>query len=144
MSFFAVLLALLLEQFKPLPRANWVHDSLIGWVRWTGRNFDAGRAHHAMVVWCVTALAPALAAWGVYLFIVHFSLLLALVWTHDKPVPAAEAPPPGDAPLPDAAAWPGPAPEEPHGSSVGAGSAPGGSGGTLGPVAGEGPNRPVA
>ena len=80
MSFFAVLCALLIEQLKPLPRGNPVHDALTGWMRWTGRNFDAGRAHHAMVVWCVTALAPALAAWGVYLVIVHFSLLLALVW----------------------------------------------------------------
>ena len=41
MSFFAVLFALLLEQIKPLPRDNWVHDTLADWVGWTGRNFDA-------------------------------------------------------------------------------------------------------
>jgi hypothetical protein len=41
MSFFAVLFALLLEQLKPLPRDNWVHESLARWVRWTDRNFDA-------------------------------------------------------------------------------------------------------
>ena len=42
MSFFAVLLALLLEQVKPLPRGNVVHDSLTGWIRATAgmlRNF---------------------------------------------------------------------------------------------------------
>jgi hypothetical protein len=44
MSFFAVLLALVIEQLKPLPRDNWVHHLLVSWVRWTGRNFDAGRA----------------------------------------------------------------------------------------------------
>jgi 8-oxo-dGTP pyrophosphatase MutT (NUDIX family) len=42
MSFFAVLFALLIEQLKPLPRDNWVHDTLVSWVGWTGRNFDAG------------------------------------------------------------------------------------------------------
>ncbi len=80
MSFFAVLFALMIEQLKPLPRDNWIHDSLIGWVGWTGRNFDAGRSHHAWVVWAVSVLLPALAAWLVYALIAHFSLLLALAF----------------------------------------------------------------
>ena len=64
MSFFAVLFALLTEQLKPLPRGNPVHDLLTSWMRWTGRNFDAGRDHHAWVVWGVTVLAPSLLAFG--------------------------------------------------------------------------------
>ena len=47
MSFSAVLFALLIEQLKPLPRDNRVHDALQSWVGWTGRNFDAGKPHHA-------------------------------------------------------------------------------------------------
>ena len=78
MSFFAVLLALLIEQLKPLPRDNWVHDTLISWVGWTGRNFDAGRERHAIVVWCITVLMPALAAAALYLVAAHYSLTLAL------------------------------------------------------------------
>jgi len=62
MSFFAVLFALVIEQLKPLPRDNWVHDSLISWVGWTGRNFDAGRDRHAWVVWLVTVVAPGMVA----------------------------------------------------------------------------------
>jgi adenosylcobinamide-phosphate synthase len=62
MSFFAVLFALLIEQLKPLPRNNPVHDTLTQWMRWTGRNFDAGRPHHAWVVWGVTVIAPSLLA----------------------------------------------------------------------------------
>jgi len=54
MSFLAVLLALLLEQIKPLPRNNVVHHSLASWVGWTGRNFDAGKPQHARIVWIVT------------------------------------------------------------------------------------------
>jgi adenosylcobinamide-phosphate synthase len=80
MSFFAVLFALLIEQLKPLPRGNVVHDALAGWMRWTGRNFDAGRDHHAWVVWIITALVPALLAWGVYAALAYFNVLLALGW----------------------------------------------------------------
>jgi adenosylcobinamide-phosphate synthase len=80
MSFFAVLFALLIEQLKPLPRGNVVHDSLTGWMRWTGRNFDAGRDHHAWVVWSITVLFPALVAWGAHAGLAHFNVLLALVW----------------------------------------------------------------
>ncbi len=80
MSFFAVLLALVIEQFKPLPRDNWVHHLLVSWVGWTGRNFDAGRAHHAWVVWGVSVGAPGLLLGAVYLAIAHWSLLLALLF----------------------------------------------------------------
>lgn len=80
MSFFAVLFALLVEQIKPLPRDNWVHDTLASWVGWTGRNFDAGQSGHARVVWIVTVVVPALVAWGLHALIAHFSLLLALAF----------------------------------------------------------------
>lgn len=72
--------ALLIEQIKPLPRDNWVHASLMSWVRWTGRNFDAGRPHHTWVVWCVSVLAPALAVAVVHLVISAYSLVLALAF----------------------------------------------------------------
>ena len=80
MSFFAVLLALVIEQFRPLPRDNWVHHALVGWVRWTGRNFDAGSNQHAWVVWCVSVLGPGLLVTGVYLALHHWSLVLALLF----------------------------------------------------------------
>jgi len=79
-NFLAVLLALLVEQLKPLPRINWVYETLIGWMRWAGRNFNAGRERHAWVVWGVTVLVPALLAFGIYVVIAQFSLLLALAW----------------------------------------------------------------
>ena len=80
MSFFAVLLALLLEQLKPLPRGNRVFGALIGWMRWTGTNFNAGRDRHAWVVWCITVILPALLAAAAYIGIAQVSLLLALAW----------------------------------------------------------------
>jgi adenosylcobinamide-phosphate synthase len=80
MSFFAVLLALLLEQVKPLPRGNVVHDSLTGWIRATARNFDAGKQSHAWVVWCITVLVPALACWAAYAALDHVHSLLGLAF----------------------------------------------------------------
>ncbi|MCA6217866.1 CobD/CbiB family protein [Ideonella sp. B7] len=81
MSFFAVLFALLLEQIKPLPRDNWVHDALASWVRWAGRNFDAGQPHHARIVWAVTVLVPAAAAAAIHFVLIEYiSLLLALAF----------------------------------------------------------------
>ncbi|CAN5398412.1 CobD/CbiB family protein [soil metagenome] len=80
MSFFAVLFALLIEQFKPLPRLDWAHDTLVSWLQWTGRNFNAGQDRHAWVVWSVTALFPALLTWGLYALIAQWSVILALLF----------------------------------------------------------------
>lgn len=79
MSFFAVLLALVLEQIKPLPRDNWVHDTLASWVGWTGRNFDAGKPQHARIVWIVTVCVPAAVAGLIHVLIAsQVSYFLAL------------------------------------------------------------------
>ncbi len=80
MSFFAVLFALLIEQLKPLPSRNPVHHSLSGWVRWVGRNFDAGAPTHARVVWGITVIAPALLIGLIYVALNRYSTVLALAW----------------------------------------------------------------
>ena len=67
MSFFSVLFALLIEQLKPLPHGNPVHEGLTAWMRWTARNFDAGKPHHAGIVWAITVILPSLAIVGVHL-----------------------------------------------------------------------------
>ena len=78
MSFFAVLLALVIEQLRPLPRDNWIHHTVVSWVGWTGRNFDAGLERHAWVVWAVSVLTPGLVIAVVYLGIHAYSPILAL------------------------------------------------------------------
>ena len=70
----------LVEQVKPLPRGKVVHESLTQWMRWTARNFDAGRDHHAWIVWTVTAVLPALAAWGMFVAVSHLNALLGLAF----------------------------------------------------------------
>jgi len=78
MSFFAVVLALVLEQLKPLPRDNRVHHALIAWVGWTGRNFDAGRRHHTVLVWVIAVCAPALLVLAAHLALRPFGALATL------------------------------------------------------------------
>jgi adenosylcobinamide-phosphate synthase len=80
MSFFAVLLALVIEQLRPLPRRHAIHDALTGWAEWIGHNFDAGREHHAWVVWSIGTLLPAVAAWLMHWGLAQFGLLLALAF----------------------------------------------------------------
>jgi adenosylcobinamide-phosphate synthase len=80
MSFFAVLFALMFEQLRPLPSDNWVHDGLISWVGWTGRNFDAGRERHAWVVWFVSVLVPAVIAALVHIALASQNGIAALVF----------------------------------------------------------------
>src|SRR3982750_3698431 len=80
MSFIAVLLALLLEQVKPLPRGNAVHDALTGWIGATARNFDAGKDHHAWVVWCITVIVPTVLCLAVYLALAQFRIGLAFAF----------------------------------------------------------------
>ncbi len=78
MSFFAVLFALLAEQLKPLSNLNPIHHVLTGWVRWAGRNFDAGADVHARVVWGVTVVVPAVLVALAYVLLSAYSTVLAL------------------------------------------------------------------
>lgn len=66
MSFLAVLLALLIEQVRPLPHNNWSADALRGWSGWTRERFDAGHPVHAWIVLAVTLLIPAAAVLFLY------------------------------------------------------------------------------
>lgn len=66
MSFISVLFALLLEQARPLGRGNPVHASLRAWVRWSTRNFDAGKPFHGWLAWGFAVGGPSLAALAIY------------------------------------------------------------------------------
>lgn len=75
MSFISILLALLLEQAKPLSQINPVHNTVRNWVRWVLRNFDAGAKPHAWLAWCFAALGPTL-----LVLTVHYLLFWQLGW----------------------------------------------------------------
>lgn len=73
MSFFAILLALLIEQARPLTRGNAVHAGMRSWLRWVVRKLDAGEPSHGWLAWGVAVGVPS----GIVLLV--YWLLLALV-----------------------------------------------------------------
>jgi adenosylcobinamide-phosphate synthase len=82
MSFISVLFALLIEQARPLGPGNRLHALTRIWVRWSGRNFDAGTAGHAWLAWGVATVLPALLSLGVYwLLNLLVGWPLALLWS---------------------------------------------------------------
>ncbi|WP_439115023.1 CobD/CbiB family protein [Hydrogenophaga sp.] len=80
MSFFAILIALLLEQARPLAHDNPVHAGLRGWARMVRRNLDAGQSAHGWTAWVLAAGVPALVAGLVYWGLWQFSTVLAFAW----------------------------------------------------------------
>ena len=81
MSFFAILIALLLEQARPLAFDNPVHAGLRGWARTVRRNLDAGQSSHGWVAWALAVGVPAAIAGLVYWGLWQFSSVLAFAWT---------------------------------------------------------------
>jgi adenosylcobinamide-phosphate synthase len=81
MSFFAILLALVLEQARPLNPVNVIYTTMNRWIAWVARTFDAGVQHQAWITWGITVIGPALLT-----MLVHWTLewglawLLAVVW----------------------------------------------------------------
>ena len=77
MSFFAIFLALVLEQARPLAVDNPIHRVVEAWIGWVARTLDAGVRHLAWVAWGTATLSPALLAllvhaladWGVGWFV---------------------------------------------------------------------------
>jgi adenosylcobinamide-phosphate synthase len=61
MSFFSILLALLIEQARPLAAGNLLERLTLAWTGWTARTFDAGERRQAWVTWSMLVAIPALA-----------------------------------------------------------------------------------
>ncbi|MET4576489.1 CobD/CbiB family protein [Ottowia thiooxydans] len=82
MALFAIVIALLLEQVRPLGPANPAAVGLRHWVRWVGSSVDAGALHHGWMAWVLAVVVPSFAALAV-----HWALIwlggwpLALVWS---------------------------------------------------------------
>jgi adenosylcobinamide-phosphate synthase len=82
MSFISVLLALLLEQARPLGRGNLIHAGLRTWVRWCTRNLDAGKSFHGWLAWGFAVAGPSLAALVIYWLLDAFlGWPAAVIWS---------------------------------------------------------------
>jgi adenosylcobinamide-phosphate synthase len=66
MGVFAIIAALLLEQWRPLGDRKAVFAVLAAWADWLERSFNAGEARHGAIAWLIAVLAPVAAALAVY------------------------------------------------------------------------------
>jgi adenosylcobinamide-phosphate synthase len=81
MTFFAIFLALLLEQARPLVQDNLVYATVRAWARWVRQTLDAGQTHHGWLAWALAAVVPALASAALYGLFQYLSGWLAFAWT---------------------------------------------------------------
>lgn len=72
MTFVSVIVALILEQFRPLPRGNPVYAALDSIVRWLERNLNAGERRQGVIAWWVLMGTTFAAVAGMYWVIVRF------------------------------------------------------------------------
>lgn len=80
MIFFAILLALLIEQAHPLAVDNPVFALLRSWARTVRRNLDTGQAMHAWLAWGLATAVPGLVAALVFWVLWRFSTVLSFLW----------------------------------------------------------------
>jgi adenosylcobinamide-phosphate synthase len=81
MGFMAILLALLIEQARPMSFDNRVHAGLRGWGRSVRRNLDAGERSHGWIAWLLAVGFPGAVAALVYHGLWQLSGFLAFAWT---------------------------------------------------------------
>lgn len=80
MAFLSVLIALLIEQLKPLGPGSAVYRLRQLLADTASRNFDAGQSRHGVAAWFIAVLVPTLLTLAIYLLALHHSVLLALAW----------------------------------------------------------------
>lgn len=74
MSVFAIIAALVIEQWRPLGERKSVSAALSAWATWLERSFNGGERRHGIVAWLVAVLPP------VALAMVLHALLAAAGW----------------------------------------------------------------
>jgi adenosylcobinamide-phosphate synthase len=80
MSVLAVVLALLLEQWRPLGDRKLYFVALSSAAGWLETTFNAGEARHGRIAWLIGVLPPVAAAIALYYALYAVSPLLALVF----------------------------------------------------------------
>lgn len=81
MSFFAIALALLLEQARPLLAQTPVFEAVRVWARWVQRTLDAGHHANGWLTWAAAVVLPTLVVAGVYGLLSRVGVVLGFAWT---------------------------------------------------------------
>lgn len=79
MTLFPAIVALIIEQYRPLPVQGWVVAPLSRFFAFLDRQFNDGQYRHGIVAWLLGVAAPALLVAVAYLVLLDSSLLAALL-----------------------------------------------------------------
>lgn len=80
MSLFSLVVALLLEQFRPLPYRRFVLAPLTALADFLESHLNGGERQHGMLAWAIAVLVPTALAGAVFYALLALSPLLALLW----------------------------------------------------------------
>lgn len=80
MGFLSVVIALLLEQVRPLESENPGYGSVRGLAGWLEHNFNAGEPEQGTLAWLVLVVPLTLLSWGIFALAVRVHLFLGLGW----------------------------------------------------------------
>ena len=80
MGFLSLVIALLLEQVRPLGQNNWCYQALRSAAESLERNFNAGEAQQGVLAWLLLVVPPVGLVAAVYLFLRPHSVIGALIW----------------------------------------------------------------
>jgi adenosylcobinamide-phosphate synthase len=80
MGFLSLIIALLVEQVRPLRSNNIAHDAVRAASELIERNFNAGERQHGVLAWIVVVVPPTLAAWVIYYLLIRAHPFLGLAW----------------------------------------------------------------
>ncbi len=80
MSFISLVIALLLEQWRPLADRRYLLAPIGRYATWLERHFNTGEPHNGLIAWVLGVAPIVLGSWLVYAVLFHMSWLLALVF----------------------------------------------------------------
>ena len=79
-AFFALVAALLIEQLRPLPKANPIYRLMRRYLRSLERGLDAGRYEQGIIAWVAATAPPVIVIAGVSIYLTQAAPPLALMW----------------------------------------------------------------
>jgi adenosylcobinamide-phosphate synthase len=80
MSFLSLVVALLLEQVRPLRQDNWCYHGFRLAANSLERNFNAGESQQGAIAWILMVVPPVLSTWAIYVFFREYSVIGSLIW----------------------------------------------------------------
>lgn len=80
MGFLSLIIALLVEQVRPLRPGNVVHNAVRTLAEGLERNFNAGEKQQGTIAWFVLVLPLTVGAWLVYFLLLRVHPFLGLAW----------------------------------------------------------------